>query len=97
MSHTYTVILTDAEKKALEYVSVTADAWIQNAVRERCRLAIDEMVQEEVRRKLEAGESISGTREEIVLASTLPSAQQRHEQAMAQANSELPIGMPPIG
>jgi hypothetical protein len=86
MSHVFTVELSDAEKKALEYVSLTANEWIQNAVHERCRLAIEEMVQEEIKRKMEAGEPISGTKEEIVMASTLPSAQHRHEAAMAQAN-----------
>lgn len=85
MSHIFTVELSDAEKKALEYVSVTADSWIQNAVHERCRLAIEEIVQEEIKRKMEAGEPISGTKEEIVMASTLPTAQERHDAAMAQA------------
>lgn len=85
MSHIFTVELSDAEKKALEYVSITADGWIQNAVHERCRLAIEEIVQEEIKRKMEAGEPITGTKEEIVMASTLPSAQERHEAALAQA------------
>jgi hypothetical protein len=85
MTHIFTVELSDAEKKALEYVSVTANDWIQNAVHERCRLAIEEMVQEEIKRKMEAGEPISGTKEEIVMASNLPTAQDRHEAALAQA------------
>lgn len=85
MSHTFTIVLSDAEKKALEYVALTADSWIQNAVHERCRLAIEEMVQEEVKRKMDAGEPIVGTKEEIVMASTLPTAQERHDAAMAQA------------
>lgn len=85
MSHTFTIVLSDAEKKALEYVALTADGWIQNAVHERCRLAIEEMVQEEIKRKMDAGEPIVGTKEEIVMASTLPTAQDRHDAAMAQA------------
>lgn len=85
MSHTFTIVLSDAEKKALEYVALTADGWIQNAVHERCRLAIEEIVQEEVKRKMDAGEPIVGTKEEIVMASNLPTAQERHEAAMAQA------------
>lgn len=86
MSNIFTVELSDAEKKALEYVSVSANDWIQNAVHERCRLAIEEIVQEEIKRKLDAGEPIAGTKDEIVMASTLPSALQRHEAALAQAN-----------
>lgn len=73
----YTITLTDAEKKALEYVAVDANEWIQNAVHERCRLAIEEMVQVDIQTKLANGESISGTKEEMVLASTLPSAKDR--------------------
>ncbi len=85
MSHTFTIVLNDAEKKALEYVALTADGWIQNAVHERCRLAIEEMVQEEIKRKMDAGEPIVGTKEEIVMASNLPTAQERHDDAMSRA------------
>jgi hypothetical protein len=83
MSHVFTVELSDAEKKALEYVALSADDWIQNAAHERCRLAIEEMVNQEVARKLAVGEPISGSKEDIVLASTLPSAAQRHQEALA--------------
>ena len=43
MSNIYTVELTDVEKKALEWAAITADFWIQTAVHERCRIAIEEM------------------------------------------------------
>ena len=84
MANTFTITLSDAELKALEYVSLTADGWIQNAVHERCRLAMEEMVAQEVSTKLASGQPIAGSKEEIVLASTLPSAAQRHETALAQ-------------
>jgi hypothetical protein len=42
------------------------------------------MVQEDIKVKLNAGLPISGTKEEMVLASTLPSAQERHDEALAQ-------------
>ena len=84
MSNIYTVELTDVEKKALEWVAITADFWIQTAVHERCRIAIEEMVQEDIKAKLDAGLPISGTKEEMVLACTLPSAQDRHNTALAQ-------------
>lgn len=83
MSTTYTVELTDVEKKALEWVAISADFWIQTAVHERCRIAIEEMVQEDIKAKLAAGLPISGTKEEMVMASTLPSAQERHDAALA--------------
>jgi hypothetical protein len=84
MSNIYTVELTDVEKKALEWVAITADFWIQAAVHERCRIAIEEMVQEDIKAKLNANLPISGTKEEMVMASTLPSAQERHNAALAQ-------------
>jgi methylglyoxal synthase len=84
MANTFTVTLSDAELKALEFVALTADGWIQNAIHERCRIAMEEMVSQEVAAKLALGEPIAGSKEEIVMNSTLPSAAQRHETALAQ-------------
>ena len=83
---TYTVTLTDAEDKALHVVAMSAQDWIDNAVHERCRLAIDEIVNAEVQRKLAAGEPITGSKEEIVMAANVESAaemQARLEAEMA--------------
>jgi hypothetical protein len=77
MSKTYTVTLSDAEDKALHIVAASAQDWIDNAVHERCRVAIEEIVAYEVQRKLAAGEPIIGSKEDIVLASTLESAAER--------------------
>jgi hypothetical protein len=88
--HTYTIELTDLEKKALEYVAVDANDWIQNAVHERCRIAIEEMVSTDIAEKISKGETISGTKEEIALNSKLPSAKQRHEKMMAEMIKNRP-------
>ncbi len=40
----YTVTLSDAEDKALSYVAYSQQDWIDNAVHERCRIAIDDIV-----------------------------------------------------
>ena len=40
---TYTITLSDAEDKALHVVALSAQDWIDNAVHERCRIAIDEI------------------------------------------------------
>ena len=77
MSKTYTVILSDAEDKALHIVAASAQDWIDNAVHERCRIAIEEIVNHEIQQKLAAGEPIVGSKEDIVLASTLESAVER--------------------
>ena len=84
MSKTYTIILSDAEDKALGFVTVSPDEWIQNAVHNRCRIAIEEIVSAEVQRKLAAGETISGSKEEIVNAAPIKSAAQRQADAEAE-------------
>lgn len=77
MSKTYKVTLSDAENKALSTVAFDQNEWIQNAVHERCRIAIEEIVQNEIQRKLAAGETISGTKEDIVLAADIESAKDK--------------------
>ena len=77
MSKTYTITLTDAEDKALGFVSYSQQDWIDNAVHERCRIAIDEIVNAEVQRKLAAGESITGSKDDIVMAADIESAAER--------------------
>jgi len=78
MTKTYTITLTDAEDKALGYVAVSQQDWIDNAVHNRCRIAIDEIVNAEVEKKLAAGETISGSKEDIVNAADIKSAAERN-------------------
>ena len=85
----YTIILSDAENKALGVVAFSQNDWIQNAVKERCRLAIEEIVADEVQRKLAAGESITGTKEDIVMAAQVESAAQRQARFEAEQASRL--------
>jgi len=63
---TYTITLTDAENSALAYAALSQDDWIQNAVHERCRIAIDEIVQVTVAKCLETNVQIPGSKEEMV-------------------------------
>jgi hypothetical protein len=85
MSKTYTITLTDAQDKALSVFAIDQQEWIENAVSERCRIAIDEIVNNEIQRKLAVGESISGTKEEIVLAADIETAAERNaNQSLAQ-------------
>ena len=81
---TYTITLSDAEDKALHVVALSAQDWIDNAVHERCRIAIDEIVNAEVQRKLAAGESITGSKEDIVNAANIESAAQRQARIEAE-------------
>ena len=81
---TYTITLSDAEDKALSVVAYSQNEWIQNAVKERCRLAIEEIVAAEVQRKLAAGESITGSKDDIVMAANVESAAERQARMEAE-------------
>ena len=85
---TYTITLSAAEEKALNVVAISAQDWIDNVVHERCRLAIDEIVNAEVQRKLAAGEPISGSKEDIVIAADIESAAERQARLEAEQNAE---------
>ena len=88
MTKQYTITLSNAEDKALKTVALSAQDWIDNAVHERCRVAIEEIVAAEVQRKLAANETISGTKEDIVNAAPIKSAATRQaEQAELDAQN----------
>jgi hypothetical protein len=86
---TYTITLSDAEDKALNVVALSAQDWVDNAVHERCRIAIDEIVNAEVQRKLAAGESITGSKDDIVMAANVESAADRQVRLEAEAQARL--------
>jgi hypothetical protein len=81
---TYTITLSEAENKALGVVALSQQDWIDNAVHERCRLAIEEIVNAEVQRKLAAGQPITGSKEEIVMAADIESAAERQARLEAE-------------
>lgn len=85
MTKQFTITLSDAEVKALETAAFDAQAWIDNVVHDRCRIAIDEIVNSEVQRKLSAGEPITGSKEDIVLAANVETAAQRQARYEAEA------------
>jgi hypothetical protein len=77
MSQTYTITISEAQDKALSFVTVSQQEWIQNAVNARCQDAIEEIVNAEIQRKLAAGETISGSKEDIVLAADIETAAEK--------------------
>lgn len=85
---TYTITLSEAEDKALGCIAISQEDWINNAVHERCRLAIDEIVNAEVQRLLAEGQPIVGSKDDIVLAANIKSAAEK--QAEVDAN---PLGV----
>ena len=64
----YTITLTNTEKSAMEYIAYDPQEWIENAAKERSRIAIEEIVKLAVDKFLEAGQPIPGSRDEIVAA-----------------------------
>jgi hypothetical protein len=86
---TYTITLSDAEDKALHVVAMSAQDWIENAVHERCRIAIEEIVAAEVQRKLAAGESITGSKDDIVMAAPVESAAERQARMEAEQAAQM--------
>lgn len=63
---TLSVELTNTEMKAMEYVALSPVAWADNAVTNRARIAIDEIVQLTVQHCLNNGIQVPATREDIV-------------------------------
>lgn len=62
----YTVTLTDAENKSLLSITPTGQDWIDNVVHERCRIAMDDIIQRAVTKCLSEGIQIPSSRESIV-------------------------------
>ena len=87
---TYTIEYTETENMAMNYVSLSADEWIQNAAHERARIAIEEIVQIAVQKFLAAGQSIRGSREEIVAAAF----ENGWVKTAADVNAEMQTNLP---
>jgi hypothetical protein len=81
----YTVTLTDAEDKALRHVALDPQDWIDNAVHNRCRQAIDQIYAEEVERMTNDPDitSIPANKTQVVSDADIMSAADR------QAHNEL--------
>lgn len=84
MAKKYTITLSDAENKALSVVAYDQNEWIQNAVHERCRIAMDEIIQKEVERLLSEGKPITGSKDDIVLAADIETAAEKHARIEAE-------------
>ena len=81
---TYTITLSDAEDKALGVVAFSQQEWLDGFAHHRCQQAIEEIVAAEVQRKLAAGESITGSKDDIVMAANVESAAQRQARMEAE-------------
>lgn len=77
----YTISLTEAENKALSYIAVDPQEWIQNAASERARIAMEEIFQMEVKKMIEDPNvnEIPADKEMVVLLAEIKSAHERQE------------------
>jgi hypothetical protein len=84
--NTFTLTLTDAELKALAHIAYDPQDWIENAVHERCRIAMEEIFAQEVARMVADPEttSIPADREAVVLAADIKTAKETHDALMIE-------------
>ena len=82
----YTIELTDAEVKAMEYVALSVQDWADNALKNRARIAMDEIYTAEVARMTAdpAITSIPADKEAVVLAADIESAADRETRLAAE-------------
>ena len=80
---TYTIELNDAEVKAMEYVALSVQDWADNALKNRARIAMDEIYNEEVARMTNdpTVTSIPANKEAVVLVADIKSAAVRNAEA----------------
>lgn len=82
-----TIELTETQYKGLEYASLSPEDWADNAVTNRARIAIDEIVDIYTKRALDEGVQIPANRELIVADAFtrgwVKTAQQRNEEAQS--------------
>jgi hypothetical protein len=89
----YTITLTEAEQKAMEYAAVDVDEWITNAATNRARIAIDEICDLYVKHKLENNQPITATNKpDMVLAAY----QEGLVKTAAQRNEEVSNATPSL-
>jgi hypothetical protein len=80
---TYTIELTEAEVKAMEYVALDVQEWADNVLKNRARIAMDEIYDAEVKRMTADPEitAIPADKEAVVLDADIKSAAQRNAEA----------------
>jgi hypothetical protein len=85
----YTITLTTAQDQALSYVAASQQDWIDNAVTNRARIAIDEIVALTVQKCLDTGTQVPSSKDDMV---TLAFAQGWVKTA-AQRNADAEAAM----
>ena len=86
MATTYTITLTDAEVKAMEFVALSVQDWADNSLKNRARIAIEEIYDLEVQRMTADPDinSVPTDKNQVVLDADIKSAAQGHEEYEAE-------------
>lgn len=63
---TFNITVSETYNKALTYIAEDQLEWINNAIQERCRRAVDEIVSIALEKSLEEGVQLPTTKEGIV-------------------------------
>ena len=90
MATTYTTTLTDSEVKAMEYVAFSVQDWADNALKNRARIAIDEIYNSEVARMTADPDitTIPADKDQVVLEADIKSAATRQAEVDAEPKLE---------
>lgn len=72
-----TVKLTEEEYKALACEAMDVEEYLQNYASVRANRALKRIVQEEVERRLDAGESVPSSRKDIIMDSRIKTAKEK--------------------
>lgn len=62
----YTVTVSDAEALAFSSEAVNPAEWVENAVKDRCRIAVENVVRVAVDRCLQEGVQVPSTKDAVV-------------------------------
>jgi hypothetical protein len=85
----YTITLSAAEDAALSYAALSQQDWIDNAVHERCRVAIEEIVGITVQKCLETNTPIPDSKDAMVTLAFEQGWVKTAEQRNAEAEAEM--------
>ena len=89
MAKTFTVTITDAEEKAFAWDTVDPDAWVDNAIHEKCRKAKDRLYEQEVKRMTDddSVSTIPADKDTVINDANVKTAKQRQDEAIAPESS----------
>ena len=88
---TYTVTLTEAEDKAMHIIAVDPAEWVRNVVKERARIAIEDIVSAETARMIADPTitAIPADKNQIVMEANIPTAKEEHDRVMALTPGQI--------